>query len=192
MFKFTSKLLLISATLFLFGFNFFITPAKADDYQLSTFAKAADYNTKNVSIEATVQNILKIALSIMGILFLAFAIYAGMRWMTAQGNEEHVTRAKDTLEAAVIGLIIISISYAVTNFIFESLTPTPTAVNSDLVVPGGFGQPCVTDNDCDSYSICSPEKKCTVKCTQNLSESSCIYSWGCGWDKATSNCKSVL
>lgn len=121
MLKFTAKIFFIPLVMFLFGFNFFVFSVKAEDYQLSTFATAADYSTKNVSVDATTQNILKIALSIMGILFLAFAIYAGMRWMTAQGNEEHVTRAKDTLEAAIIGLAIVATSYAITTLIFQKI-----------------------------------------------------------------------
>ncbi|MBI5221586.1 MAG: hypothetical protein HY979_02170 [Candidatus Magasanikbacteria bacterium] len=122
MFKVISKIFFVYLPLSVFCFNFLVCPVKAaNDYQLSTFATAADYSTKNISIEGTTQNILKVALSIMGILFLAFALYAGIRWMTAQGNEEHVTRAKDTMEAAVIGLAIVAASYAITTLIFQKI-----------------------------------------------------------------------
>ena len=120
----TFKIFFIGLILFLFGFNFFILPVKADDYQLSNFAKVTGYKTSggNSTIEGTAQNILKIALLIMGILFLAFVIYAGMRWMTAQGNEELVTQSKDTLEAAIIGLAVVASAYAITTLIFQKVS----------------------------------------------------------------------
>ncbi|MCX6780439.1 MAG: hypothetical protein NT034_04680, partial [Candidatus Magasanikbacteria bacterium] len=67
------------------------------------------------------KNILKIVLSTMGLVFLGFALFAGIRWMTAQGNEEHVTTAKNTLEAAAIGLTIVALSYAITTLVFSKL-----------------------------------------------------------------------
>ncbi len=120
MFKLFFKTVLVSATLFLFGASFFVMPAKADDYQLSTFASATQYASGN-TVEGITENILKITLSLMGILFLGFALFAGIRWMTAQGNEENVTTARSTLEAAAIGLVIVACSYAITTLIFSKL-----------------------------------------------------------------------
>ena len=48
-------------------------------------------------------------------------IYAGFEWMTAQGDEKKVDKAKDTLTRAVIGLIIIIAAYSITYFVFTSL-----------------------------------------------------------------------
>lgn len=126
MFKQTSKIFFVFFALFLFSITFFIAPAKAEvnNYQLSNFAKVVDYKTAGgaSNIEGIAQTVLKIALSIMGILFLAFAIYAGIRWMTAQGNEDRVTNAKDTLEAAIIGLVVVASAYAITNLIFQKIS----------------------------------------------------------------------
>lgn len=120
MLKFISKIIFVSAMLFLFAGSLFILPAKANDYQLSTLASVTNYETDS-SVESIIENVLKITLSLMGILFLSFAVYAGMRWMTAQGNEDHVTTAKGTLEAAAIGLAIVACSYAITTLIFSKL-----------------------------------------------------------------------
>ena len=61
------------------------------------------------------------ALSLIGVIFLILMIYAGYNWMTAQGEEEKVEKAKDTLTRAIIGLIIVVGAYAIWNFIFNSL-----------------------------------------------------------------------
>jgi len=60
-------------------------------------------------------------LGILGVLFLIYVIYAGYGWMTAQGEEEKVTKAKDTLTRAVIGLIITIAAYAISVWVLGKL-----------------------------------------------------------------------
>ena len=43
----------------------------------------------------------------MGLLFMVLVIYGGWIWMSAQGNEERVTKGKTLIIQAVIGLAII-------------------------------------------------------------------------------------
>lgn len=77
--------------------------------------------------------IIQTALSILGIIAAILIIYAGYVWMTARGKEERVTKAKETLEAAIIGLVIIMAAYALTYFVVDRLmqaTSTPTVTPS--------------------------------------------------------------
>jgi cytochrome bd-type quinol oxidase subunit 2 len=60
-------------------------------------------------------------LGLLGIIFLVLVIYAGYNWMTARGEEEKVTKAKDTIMRAIIGLIIIIAAYGITYFVFNAL-----------------------------------------------------------------------
>lgn len=46
-------------------------------------------------------------LLVMGLLFMVLVIYGGYLWMSAQGNEEQVTRGKNLIVQAVIGLGIV-------------------------------------------------------------------------------------
>ena len=62
-----------------------------------------------------------IFLSLLGIIFVVLTIYAGFRWMTAGGNEEKVTKAKETLWRSVIGLVIVIGSYAIWALISSKL-----------------------------------------------------------------------
>ena len=88
----------------------------------------------DTSLSQTVGNYIKIALSLVGTIFIALTVYAGFLWMTASGEDEKVTKAKDILQAAVIGLVITvsaySITYFVTGWIFSSQTG-PTVVGGD-------------------------------------------------------------
>ena len=57
-------------------------------------------------------------------------MYAGYLWWSAQGNEENVKKAKSTMRNAVIGMIIVSMSYAIVTFLFESLQKPPEPTDS--------------------------------------------------------------
>ena len=59
-------------------------------------------------------------LSILGIIFIILFIYSGYMWMTAAGDEGKVTKAKDTMRRAVIGLLITVGSYALWYFIYAA------------------------------------------------------------------------
>ena len=68
-------------------------------------------------IQTKVGQIISILLSFVGVLFFILMIYAGILWMTAQGNEQQVSKAKNLLINATIGLIITLAAYAITSFI---------------------------------------------------------------------------
>ena len=103
---------------------------------LQELGQASGYQTSGIS-EITVSEIAGIAvktfLSILGIIFIVLMLYGGYLWMTASGNEEQSTKAKELIQAAVIGLIIIVAAYAISFFIFNWLTPRT------LTTPGGGG-----------------------------------------------------
>lgn len=112
----------LSLIMLLVVFTLFSPMSVSAQYQLGEFAGKAGYPTdKSVTVENKAQQIINIALSLTGILFLGMSLYAGIKWMTARGNEEHVSTAKDTLEAAIIGMVIVSISYAITNIVFQKI-----------------------------------------------------------------------
>lgn len=67
------------------------------------------------------ERILVPALSLVGVIFLVLMVYAGFLWMTAGGKPDNVQKAKDLMIRAVIGIIIISAAYAITDFIFDAL-----------------------------------------------------------------------
>ena len=60
-------------------------------------------------------------LGLLGIIFLSLTFYAGFLWMTAQGNEDNVTKAKNILTTSIIGIIIIVAAYAITNFVLTAI-----------------------------------------------------------------------
>lgn len=67
-------------------------------------------------------SVINVVLSLLGLVFLGLALYAGFKWMTAQGDSKEVDQAKDTIKNAVIGIIIVVAAYALSTFIVGQLT----------------------------------------------------------------------
>lgn len=67
-------------------------------------------------------NIIKPIFGLVGLGFFVLAVYAGVLWMTAQGDSKKVDKAKDILVSATIGLTIIVASYVLTNAVLSAVT----------------------------------------------------------------------
>ena len=52
---------------------------------------------------------------------LAFLIYGGLRWILSQGDKVKVAGARDMLVAALIGLIVVFLSYFLLNLVITLL-----------------------------------------------------------------------
>ena len=66
--------------------------------------------------------ITNILLPLAGLIAVFFLIIGGYQYMTSAGNEELAERGKRTLQNAIIGLVIIILSYAIVTVISNSLT----------------------------------------------------------------------
>lgn len=65
--------------------------------------------------------VIQAALGLVGAIFLVLMLYAGYNWMIARGDEEKVTKAKDTITRAIIGIIIVVGAYAIWAYVFEKI-----------------------------------------------------------------------
>ena len=63
-------------------------------------------------------------MGIIGSLALVMFIYGGATWMLSGGNQEMVTRGKQTLIWAAIGIVIIFTAYALVRFVIQAITNT--------------------------------------------------------------------
>ncbi len=57
--------------------------------------------------------IIRYAIGLLGVGFIAYTVYAGFIIMTASGNSDKIDEGKATLRRAVIGLVIILNAYAI-------------------------------------------------------------------------------
>ena len=91
---------------------------------------AAGYNG-DTDILSVAKNVIVIILSLLAVIFLFLIIYAGFKWMTAEGDADDIKKAKATIKTSIIGLLIVLASYGFTYFLFSQITffsgvaPTP-------------------------------------------------------------------
>lgn len=101
----------------------FCQAAKLSDWgsTLTTFSKNSGYNT-GTDTNQVINLILKAVFSLLGVFFLSLMIYGGFLWMTDRGSSQQVEKAQKLISAAVIGIIIVLASYAISYFVLEKIS----------------------------------------------------------------------
>ena len=94
-------------------------------------------------------NVLKVVLTILNTVFFILIIYAGILWMTAKGDETQAKKARDTIIAAVIGVILVLASYSIVKFIFKESMGNPDAACTNM----GTGYTCKLYNQCGTSAV---------------------------------------
>lgn len=61
------------------------------------------------------------ALSIVGSFALLMFVYGGVLWLTSRGESKAITKGKDTLTWATLGLVIIFSAYVIVNALLTGL-----------------------------------------------------------------------
>ncbi len=69
-----------------------------------------------------VSEVLKILLTLSGVVAVVFIVLGGFRYMTANGNEEQAEKGRKSLINAIIGLAIIILAYTLVSVIVNGLT----------------------------------------------------------------------
>lgn len=113
-------------SIFLIGLIFKANQALAVELDgLSDTATAAGYtgNLTKFSVAQIIGIVIQAALGLLGVVFLVLMIYGGYLWMTDRGNDQQVEKAKNTIQRAIIGLIIVLAAYAITVFVGNIITP---------------------------------------------------------------------
>lgn len=82
-------------------------------------------------LRSVVFNVIRWVLGILALVAVSFIIYGGFIWLTAAGNPERIQKAKRIILNAIIGLVIVLLSFAIVSFVGSRL----------LGVTGGGGPP---------------------------------------------------
>ncbi|MFA6322205.1 MAG: pilin [Candidatus Buchananbacteria bacterium] len=98
-------------------------------------AGGANYNisTSENSLSELVGNIARAVISLIGVIFISFTIYGGFLWMTAAGNDEKVTKAKNIIRDGAIGIVVILASAAIFYFVMSAISGTAGTQSSTSI-----------------------------------------------------------
>ena len=80
-----------------------------------------DTTTATTPLQTIISKVINAVLGLLGVIFLVLIIYAGFLWMTAAGNDDQVTKAKNILTRSIIGVIIIVAAYAISYFVLSNI-----------------------------------------------------------------------
>lgn len=74
-----------------------------------------DVNPENALAES-VGTVVNVLVGVLGAIAVILILYAGFLWMTAGGNDEQIKKAKNTIRATVIGMLIVAFAYGIASF----------------------------------------------------------------------------
>lgn len=120
-----------------------VTPFSIEDVGGSVGLPSRDLKTVLI-------NILKWVLGILALVAVAFIIYGGIIWMTAQGDQQKILKAKKIIASALIGLIIVLMSWAIVVFVVGT---AGNVTNTSTGGPGGPGTPPLPTTSFEIRSI---------------------------------------
>lgn len=104
---------------------FVIAPVRAANLsdtvstQIKASGKTAGLTKDGESIDPRLvaASIIQMVLQLLGIIFVSLVVLAGFWLITAKGDEGKIEKAHNTIQAAIVGLIIILMSYSITRFV---------------------------------------------------------------------------
>lgn len=126
------KILFLLSLIFVLSAPIPVFALNLGDKYTRNAASQAGFNprTDETSLSQTIGTVIKVALSMVGTIFLALTVYAGILWMTAQGDETKVETAQNIIRAAVIGLVIALGAYGITTFVVNKVVEKTTSAEN--------------------------------------------------------------
>lgn len=118
--------LLVMIAILVLPYFVFVQTSEAEESMIDRLNKVAQtggYVTgggESSGLPYVVGLIIQVVLGLLGAIFVILMVYAGYTWMTAAGNEPKIDKAKNMIQTAIIGLIIVLSSWAIWTFIFNN------------------------------------------------------------------------
>lgn len=91
---------------------------------LSIFGASGGNNTD--SLYNALAGLINFLLIIAGLIAFFFALYGGFMYLTAGGNDANAEKGRKMITNAIIGLVIIFLSYAIIQYVIGHLTTSTT------------------------------------------------------------------
>lgn len=119
--------LMILGLLLVNSFGVDIALAQAIDQEADQPAIIRALSGGQTGLRGIVLTIINFFLTFLGLLAVIMVIYGGFLYVSSAGNEENVNKAKKILLYAVIGIVVIIVSFALVNTLLGAAsTERPT------------------------------------------------------------------
>ncbi|MBT3538601.1 hypothetical protein HOF40_03420 [Candidatus Parcubacteria bacterium] len=110
------------------GFEFNFNLDKRSDVekqamsQLEIGAEYAGYSDEPADPRVIASRAIQMFLGLMGAAFTYLFVYSGYHMITSHGEEEKITRARKTMQGAVIGLMLTLMAFSIAYFVGRRVT----------------------------------------------------------------------
>ena len=84
-------------------------------------SKSEVCKNKNESIQPVIKTVVNTLLFVIGALSVVMIIVGGILYTTSSGDTGKVTKAKNTLTYAIVGLVVAFLAYAIVNWVIGLL-----------------------------------------------------------------------
>jgi hypothetical protein len=116
------KIIVLSLFLFLCLGFFSVDSVLAGGDEEVVLTVSLDNPIQPQSIPVLIGYIINAVLGIVGSVALIMFVYGGIVWMTAGGNEQSITKGRNILMWAAVGIVVIFSSYALVRFVIGAIT----------------------------------------------------------------------
>ncbi|MBI4457695.1 hypothetical protein HY633_01900 [Candidatus Uhrbacteria bacterium] len=111
----------LAASSFVFAHNALAVESLKDKLTNSAQKTGTNAGLGSQDLAQSIGAIINGFFGLLGTVFVILMIYAGFLYMTAQGNEDQVEKAKTLIKNAIIGLVIMFLAYAITGFVITAV-----------------------------------------------------------------------
>lgn len=84
------------------------------------------------TVNTIIENIINILSFVVGVVAVIAIIIAGLQFVTADGNQEKIAKARTAILYAVIGLVVVAIAQLIVVFVLKSTTKSVTTLLTTL------------------------------------------------------------
>lgn len=137
-----------------------------------------------------IRSMVNFFIGFLGFIATIMFVYAGVLWVTAGGNEDQISKAKNIMTYAALGILIVILSFSIVRFVASSAGGSGITCAEDADCPDGFscGQNNVCEADgfegggglCNSNADCSNGFVCQGGICSLPDGSGCLTSLDCG------------
>ncbi len=113
--------ILVLVALLILPYFVFATNSSSTLGTLSAVANQGGYQATSPQtlLPTIIGNVIKVALGLLGTIFIILIIIGGYLWMTASGNEETIKKAQNYITRAIIGLVVTLSAWAIWFFLLQ-------------------------------------------------------------------------
>lgn len=80
------------------------------------------------TLPEVVGRIIKWVVGLIGVILVAMFIYGGVAYATSAGNEDRVETGKKIMMYSIMGILIVAIAFAATDYVINALFPEQTGI----------------------------------------------------------------